>query len=168
MLGAVYINPVSQRSPVQAATDSSLLNETAHVTQVSPHVLLCGDLNAKIGKLREHAHSWWPSDGTPCPAPRKCKFPGVNAAGRLSVELANICELVLGTGRVRGDDGKRTCLGHDAGVHGSRPDHILMSDRFFAMADCVHITEDRTISDHCPISIVMVQVWYQLREIISI
>eukprot|EP00983_Pelagomonas_calceolata_P046434 1140170-Pelagomonas_calceolata.AAC.1 len=60
-------------------------------------------------------------------------------------QLVSICGLVLGTGRVRGDVGQHTCLGHDAGVEGSRPDHILMSDK-------VHITEDHAISDHCPIS----------------
>ena len=156
MLGAVYINPVSQRFPEQGVTDSfsSLLDEIARVTQVSPHVLLCGDLNAKIGRMREvsHIHSGLLMAHPALSYARRCKFSGVNAAGRLLVELASTCELVLGTGRVRGDDGQRTCLGHDAGVEGSRPDHILMSDKIFGIADCVRITEDRAISDHCPMS----------------
>jgi hypothetical protein len=55
MLGDVYINPVSQHFPAQAITNSysSLLYEVAHVTEVSPHVLLCCDFNAKIGALSE-------------------------------------------------------------------------------------------------------------------
>eukprot|EP00983_Pelagomonas_calceolata_P077841 1154037-Pelagomonas_calceolata.AAC.1 len=42
--------------------------------------------------------------------------------------------------------------GRGARLDGSRPDHILMSDKVFGIADCVHMTEDRAISDHCPIS----------------
>eukprot|EP00983_Pelagomonas_calceolata_P012875 411443-Pelagomonas_calceolata.AAC.2 len=46
ILGALYINPISQHFPVRAVTDSfsSLLDEVARVTRISPHVLLCGDL----------------------------------------------------------------------------------------------------------------------------
>eukprot|EP00983_Pelagomonas_calceolata_P053746 1143411-Pelagomonas_calceolata.AAC.3 len=77
ILGAVYINLLSQRFPVRAVTDSfsSLLSdEVVRVTQVSPHVLLCGDLNAKIGRMREvtdvHGGLFKRLDGAPCPIPR--------------------------------------------------------------------------------------------------
>jgi hypothetical protein len=38
------------------------------------------------------------------------------------------------------------------GIAGSRPDHVLVFSRIVGLADSVCITEDRVISDHCPLS----------------
>eukprot|EP00983_Pelagomonas_calceolata_P027510 863995-Pelagomonas_calceolata.AAC.1 len=39
-----------------------------------------------------------------------------------------------------------------------------MSDKVLGIADCVHITEDRAISDHCPISMTFQMPDYSLED----
>jgi len=60
MLGAVYIPPKSRAFPRAQVTDSflALADELSRASQVTPHFLLCSDLNAKLGGLNKvtHAH----------------------------------------------------------------------------------------------------------------
>ncbi len=60
MLGAVNIAPKSKASPRAQVSDSflALADELLRASQVAPHFLLCGDLNAKAGGLNKvtHAH----------------------------------------------------------------------------------------------------------------
>ena len=156
MLGAAYINPASSHFPTHAVTDSfsSLLSEIAHATQVTPHVLLCGDFNAKVGRMSEVSEL---HDGLLMAHPalhqsRRCECSGTNAAGRHLIELASVSGCVLGTGRVHGDNGQRTCVGHATRLGGSRPDHVVMSDKVFGAAVHVDIMDVPYISDHMPMS----------------
>ena len=85
-------------------------------------MLLCGDFSAKIGRLMSEISDI--RDGPLITHPalnhaRRCEFACANAAGRQLVNFARVSELALGTGRVRGDSGQRTCMGHAVGVAGS-------------------------------------------------
>eukprot|EP00983_Pelagomonas_calceolata_P079445 1154669-Pelagomonas_calceolata.AAC.1 len=158
MLGATYVNPVSPHFFTQAVTDSfsTLLSEVAHATQMAPHELLCGDFNATFGRMSEISDM---HDGILIAHPalqqaRRSGCSATNAAGRQLVELANVSSCVLGTGRVLGDDGQRTCVGHARGQEGSRPDFVVMSDEVFRAAEQVDIAEVPHISNHCTLSMI--------------
>eukprot|EP00983_Pelagomonas_calceolata_P020061 632793-Pelagomonas_calceolata.AAC.1 len=56
---------------------------------------------------------------------RRRELSATGAAGRQLIELVNVSSCVLGTGRVLGDNGQRTCVGHARGQGGSRPDHVV-------------------------------------------
>ena len=67
---------------------------------------------------------------------RRCKFPCEDAAGRQLVELAKVCELVMGTGRVRGDDGQRK-LPASACVHKLCKPQVITELAWLGRSVCV-------------------------------
>eukprot|EP00967_Tisochrysis_lutea_P038451 scaffold46090_cov18-Tisochrysis_lutea.AAC.3 len=139
---------------VQPVTDSFfLLSEVAHATQVSLHVLLCGNFNAKVYKMSKVLDM---HDGLLMAHPalqqaHRCECSATNAAGRQLIELANVSRCVLGMGKVLGDNGQSTCLGHARGQGGSKPDHhdVVMSEKVFRATEQVDFEEVRHINDHC-------------------
>jgi len=123
MLGAVYLNPMSkERFPHHALTEafSSLSDEVARVFQATPHLVLCGDFNAHVARLSEvtDVHVRLLQAHPALSRARECELLNgrSNYAGKLLIELASQYECVVGTGRVLGDGGQRTCLG--LGLHG--------------------------------------------------
>ena len=160
MMGAVYINPMSGRLPSHELTEvfSSLADEVARALQVTPHLVLCGDFNAHVAWLSEvtDVHAGLLLAHPALHKARRCelRIPRHNHAGKLLIELCSLYECVLGTGRVWGDGGQRTCVkqGQMEGS-GSRPDHVVMSSDVFGIAERVDIGEALEISDHCTLSV---------------
>jgi len=144
MLGAVYINPQSDRFHGHELTDtfSSLMDEVARALQVTPHLVLCGDFNAHVGRLSEvtDAHVGLLMAHPALQNARRCESCKTNHAGKLLIELANAHGCVLGTGRVHGDDGQRTCVKQGQRGGGSRPDHVVMTSGVYGVAEhaCRH------------------------------
>jgi len=91
-------------------TDSflALADELSRTSQVAPHFLLCGDLNAKVGGLIEvnHAHKFLRMAHPVLQLARCCECQAINAAGRLLADLASSLHGILSTGRGGGDDGQ--------------------------------------------------------------
>eukprot|EP00983_Pelagomonas_calceolata_P060111 1146230-Pelagomonas_calceolata.AAC.1 len=119
------------------------INKCATYQAPTPHVLLCGDFSAKVGRMSEDLDM---HDGLLMAHPalqqaRRCECSATNAAGRQLVELSNVSSCILGMGRVLGDNGQRTCVGHARGQGGSGPDHVVMSDKVFRIAEQVKIAE---------------------------
>ncbi len=127
----------------------------SHASQVAPHFLLFGDLNAKVGGLNEvtHAHKSLLVAHPALQLARWCECQAINAAGRLLDDLASSLNGILGTGRVCGDNGQVSYVGSPGQEVASRPDHILMSSAFFRMADSAQILPVIHISDHCTMSL---------------
>ncbi len=102
MLGAVYIPPQSKAFPRAQVTDSflALADELSRAFQVAPHFLLCGDLNAKVGRLNKvtHAHKSLLVAHPAFQSARRCECQAINAAGRLLADLASSLNGILGTG----------------------------------------------------------------------
>jgi len=120
--------------PRAQVTDSflALADELSRASQVAPHFLLCGDLNAKVGGLNEvtHAHKSLLVAHPALQLARQFECQAINAAGRLLADLANSLNGILGTGRVCGDNGQASYLGSPGQEVASRPDHIFMSSAF--------------------------------------
>jgi len=141
LLGAVYIKPQSNDFPPLQVREhfTDLFDELACVTQVFPHVLLCGDFNSRIGDMREVSDAHCEALVT-CPTlqdSRRCECSEINLAGNLLVDIAAAFGLLFTTGRIHGDDGQPTYVGYPAGsrsIRRSRPDHILVSTSLFQRA----------------------------------
>ena len=120
----------------------------------TPHLVLCGDFNAHVGRLSEvtDAHvnllMAHPALQNAC----RCESCKTNRAGKLLIELAKVHGCVLGTDRVQGDDGQRTCVKQGQRGGGSRPDHVVMTSGVYGVAEHVDIGEAGSISDHCTLS----------------
>jgi exonuclease III len=156
MLCAVYVNPQSKQFSRDDVTNSfsTFFDEFSCAAQVAPHFLLCGDYNAKIGGLSEvsDAHGGLLTAYPALLNARRCKCANINTAGRLLVDFASAAECIIGTGRVRGDDGQPTFVGSIGQKVASRPDHVLMSSRVYEAAEGARILPVQHISDHCVLS----------------
>jgi len=110
----------------------------ARASQVAPHFLLYGDLNAKVGGLNKvtHAHKSLLVAHPAFQLARRCECQAINAAGRLPADLASSLNGILGTGRVCGDDGQSSYVKSPGQEVASRPDRILTSSAFFRLAEC--------------------------------
>ncbi len=145
MLCAAYINPQSASfNKVHIAdSSSSLFDELSCAAQVAPHVLLCGDLNAKVGGLNgvTHTHGALLSAHPALQYARRCECPAVIHAGRLLIAMASATNCIVSTGslRVCGDNGQASFVGSPGQAVASRIDHIALSSALYAMACSVDI-----------------------------
>ncbi len=110
MLGAVYIPPQIIAFARAQVTDSflALADVLTRTSQVAPHFLLSGDLNAKVGGLNKvtHAHKYLLVAHPALWLARQCECQAINAAGRLLADLASSLNGILVTGRVCSDNGQ--------------------------------------------------------------
>jgi len=76
----------------------------------------------------------------------------VNKAGELLCDFAAAAELVIGTGRVKGDNGQPSFTGYYKDKR-SRPDHVLMSPEVYKLSKRFKMLKN-FISDHSGLSMV--------------
>jgi hypothetical protein len=132
MLGVVYIPPITGNRGVSDLSSAfcALAVEIEDAKRECPHVFLMGDLNAHVGRESESHNVWTQcAGGFPCVNVQRvcvgCRDTVLNAGGRLMLEMLNSTDLVISTGRGRGDVGQPTCK--DA----TRTEHFVMSVSLF-------------------------------------
>jgi len=154
MLGVVYIPPITNERGEEELAQFyiTLACEIEEAKEVCQNVFLMGDFNAHLGRMSEHhgvfweVASTWPREFVK----RTCttKSDSVNVGGRLLLEAVNRTELLISTGRGRGDVGQPTCKGV------TRTEHFVMSASVFSVFKRV-VTPDYPVQefDHSPIQI---------------
>jgi len=157
LMGAVYINPetLGRKKDFIDSCFEDLLDETLTAISGTEHVILMGDFNAHIGSESEFTDEHFDiQDDFPCLQTSRYNASGchqVNHAGKLLLELAGGCPLILTTGRGRGDSGQASYVGYGKNCS-TRPDHVLVSrDLFSSLHHCTVQAPESYISDHCAI-----------------
>ena len=154
VLGAVYINPHSANfsSKKLESHYTHLFEDVLDMLQVSPNLLLCGDLNAHVGELSEvsDAHLDFVVDCPEFLETRRCECHAVNKSGKLLVDMAAASNLAIATGRVAGDNGQPSYVGYYKDRR-SRPDHVMLSPALYKLAQAFQML-DTFASDHCGLS----------------
>lgn len=152
MLCAAYLPPKGTQSHRELLF--KVADELAAATQVSEHLLVCGDFNAHVGGLQEvsDAHAELLAEFPELSSPRTAQCKRHNKQGHLLVDIAAVFKCVLATGRVPGDVGQPTYVGCG---RQSRPDHVMMSKCLYRAVQSVMVSGENTPRpfDHCPISV---------------
>lgn len=158
MLCAVYVNPKGNSVLTPQDMLLKIADDLAAASQVSPHLLVCGDFNAHIGGLREvsDAHVDLLRACPDLSLPRRAVCSKTNRAGSVLVDVAAALNCVITTGRVCGDDGQPSCFvtKQSGRIGQSRPDHVLLTGELFCAVQSVCIDQNLTpgMFDHCPLS----------------
>jgi exonuclease III len=120
-----------------------------HCKQLSQsgHLLLCGDFNARVAAGRDDLS--WRAPPSVHPEERCCQDTVVNQAGRHLVDVCYFQDLALLTGRAPGDRAAPATYVHTRGS--SRPDHVVVSHRLFALISSHKVLPSRFGSDHHPL-----------------
>jgi exonuclease III len=155
-LGAVYLNPKTEKRSNSDITESfeHFFDEATSASLSFTNVLMMGDFNAHIGDLSEFTDEHYDiHDDFKCLQHARltcCK--SVNRAGKLLLDIAAAGPYMLTTGRGKGDSGQATFVGYH-GRHRSRPDHILMTPKFYhnLLSTAIQPSNER-ITDHCSIT----------------
>lgn len=152
LLGVVYIPPITAHRSVAdvRAKFAALAADLARAQEVTPHVLVVGDVNAHVGSRAEPfdegcaalARCPTLSDNRLCPIEG-----GTNAAGLCLLEMAAAHSLPLTTGRGQGDGGEATCRGS------TRTEHFAVSlDLFCKPWEVCFPKHPAGTFDHAPIA----------------
>lgn len=157
LMGAVYINPetLGRRKEAIESCFEDLQDETFSALSQTEHVVLVGDFNAHIGSQSEFIEEHFDlQDEFPCLQTDRQNISScqqVNHAGRLLLELACECPLILTTGRGRGDAGQASYVGYGKNCS-TRPDHVLVTRGLFRnLHHCSVQAPENCISDHCAV-----------------
>ncbi len=152
LVGGVYVPPVTRhrKLPAVKAALDALMQDIVAAQLVTPHVMLMGDFNARVGHALEQFEDGSPGLGVECLAhPRMMEDPTSNPAGAPFMSMVASCHSFLTTGREAfGDDGRATC--RDA----SRPDHIVLPVGLLpALPSITFPAYPHHLFDHAPIQL---------------
>ena len=157
--GFIYINPDSTKNHNDIPTMfDHVMEEVSHAHQTFKNVMLFGDFNAHIGKGDEfqYEHSEliarFPCLRCPRMTEGITKPEHINLAGRMLLDVASSCPLIITTGRGKGDNGQRTFKGYNENSH-TRTDHAMMNGHLYENIIRITIDDDCCISDHNPIQV---------------
>lgn len=109
-------------------------------------MLLAGDFNARIGALPETP----PTAALP---PRGLTDAAVTGHGQLLAALCRRCDLLLGTGRLPGDEDACPTFRARQHTQATRPDHVVFKRATYSRAVSSVVNTSRQDSDHFPIEI---------------
>ena len=143
LIGACYVPPSGSHNLRDNDVGSrfSTLADKISAATVEGHVLLAGDMNARVAHLEEAA----------CAQRRGCVDTVINAHGRHLIQMCDSSGSLLCTGRTPGDECASYSYKPTARSPGSRIDHVVVSHSLYdAVAACA-VSVQRLESDHHPI-----------------
>ena len=143
LIGACYVPPSGSNSLRDNGADSRFASLAGKISaaEIEGHVLLAGDMNARVGHLEDAA----------CAQGRGCTDTVTNAHGRQLISMCNSSGSLLCTGRAPGDETALFSYKSTARSPGSRIDHVVVSQGLYSMLIACLVNTCRPESDHYPI-----------------
>ena len=154
VLGVCYIPPDSHHSVQLSQRSAQVRFESlaAHIAQLSSegHVLLAGDLNARVGAASQ---PWITELGEGFSAQLQNSDITVNGHGRKLMRLCEGAAMVLCTGRTPGDTPAQPSFRARSNTEPSRLDHVLVDCGLFPAVQSSRVGAHRHESDHFPLEL---------------
>ncbi len=154
VLGVCYIPPDSHHSVRLNHRSAQIRFESlaARITQFSSggHVLLAGDLNARVGAASQ---PWITELGEGISAQLQNSDITVNGHGRKLLRLCEEAAMVLCTGRTTGDTPAQPSYKARSNTEPSRLDHALVDCGLFPAVQTCRVGTHRHESDHFPLEL---------------
>ena len=154
VLGVCYIPPDSHHSVQLSQRSAQVRFESlaAHIAQLNSegHVLLAGDLNARVGAASQ---PWVTELGEGISAQLQNSDITVNGHGRKLMRLCEEAAMVLCTGRTPGDTPAQPSFRVSSNTEPSRLDHVLVYCGLFPAVQSSRVGAHRHESDHFPLEL---------------
>ena len=154
VLGVCYIPPDSHHSVQLSQRSAQVRFESlaAHIAQLNSegHVLLAGDLNARVGAASQ---PWITELGEGISAQLQNSDITVNGHGRKLMRLCEEAAMVLCTGRTPGDTPAQPSFRARSNTEPSRLDHVLIDCGLFPAVQFSRVDAHRHESDHFPLEL---------------
>ena len=154
VLGVCYIPPDSHHSVQLSQRSAQVRFESlaAHIAQLNSegHVLLAGDLNARVGAASQ---PWVTELGEGIAAQLQNNDVTVNGHGRKLMRLCEEAAMVLCTCRTPGDTPAQPSFRAHSNTEPSRLDHVLVDCGLFPAVQSSRVGAHRHESDHFPLEL---------------
>ena len=151
-IAVCYVPPDSQHSAQlqgrSAQARFTSLTDQLITAAAQGHVLLAGDLNARVGSRQD---LWVTEFGGGLPVNIQNTDSTINAHGRKLIQLCSDTSLVLCTGRAAADIPAQPSFKARINTAPSRLDHFLVDPELFPFVQSCRVGPSRPDSDHMPL-----------------